>query len=375
MRIIIDARLYGLENAGIGRYLINLINQIKKIDKRNNYYLLLRKKYFRELNIKSKNWQKVLADYPHYSFQEQILLPLQLIKLKPDLVHFPHFNAPLFYFGKYVVTIHDLIKHESRGMGTTTRAPWFYWLKHQLYLFLVKKVVKKSLMVITPSYFWKEELIKRYNLPKEKIAVTYEGVDECLLKKQTKVKPEEILKKYKIRKPFVIYTGNLYPHKNIERLAEAVGKFNQDLKLVIICARNVFYEKFLIKIKKMGITKSVNLVGFVPDEEISAIYQKAEAFVFPSLWEGFGLPGLEAMSLGLPVLAARASCLPEIYGEAALYFNPYKTDDLAEKIKKIRVDKKLREELIKKGYEQVKKYSWKKTAKETLSVYDSFKFK
>jgi len=154
-----------------------------------------------------------------------------------------------------------------------------------------------------------------------------------------------------------------------------VGKFNQDLKLVIICARNVFYEKFLIKIKKMGVTKSVNLVGFVPDEEISAIYQKAEAFVFPSLWEGFGLPGLEAMSLGLPVLAARASCLPEIYGEAALYFNPYKTDDLAEKIKKIRVNKRLREELIKKGYEQVKKYSWKKTAKETLSVYDSFKFK
>jgi len=142
---------------------------------------------------------------------------------------------------------------------------------------------------------------------------------------------------------------------------------------VIICVRNVFYERFLNKIKKMDVGKSVNLVGFVPDEEIGAIYQQAEAFVFPSLWEGFGLPGLEAMGLGLPVLAARASCLPEIYGEAALYFDPHQTDDLVKKIEKIKEDKELREELIRKGYEQVKKYSWEKTAKETLLVYNSFK--
>jgi len=372
MKIVIDARLYGLENAGIGRYLINLINQIEKIDKRNDYYLLLRKKYFKELKLKNKKWQKVLADYPHYSFQEQIFLPLQLIKLKPDLVHFSHFNVPLFWWGKYVVTIHDLIKHESRGMATTTRFSLFYWLKYIVYLFVVWLTVKKATKVITPSNFWKGELIKRYHLPAEKIIVTYEGVDEHLLKNQTKVKPEEILKKYKIKKPFVIYTGSLYPHKNVERLAEAVGKLDQNLKLVIICARNVFYGRFLNKIKKMGVSKLINLVGFVPDEELATIYKEAEAFVFPSLWEGFGLPGLEAMALGLPVLAARASCLPEVYGEAALYFNPYQTDDLTKKIKKIKEDKKLREELIRKGYEQVKKYSWGKTAKETLLVYNSF---
>ena len=371
MKIIIDARLYGLENAGIGRYLVNLINQIKRKDNKNKYLILLRKKYFEELKF-PKNFKKVLADYSHYSFKEQILLPLQLIKLKSDLVHFPHFNVPLFYGGKYVVTIHDLIKHESKGMKTTTRFSLFYWLKYLVYLFVVWLAVKRSFKIITPSNFWKEELIKRYGLSKNKISVTYEGVDEQLLKNQTKIKPEEILKKYKIKKPFVIYTGSLYPHKNVEILAKAISKINQDLSLVIVCARNVFYQRFLNNIRKMKINQSINLVGFVPDEELAILYKEAEVFVFPSLWEGFGLPGLEAMALGLPVIAAKASCLPEIYGEAAFYFKPDEVDDLVEKIKKIKENKKLREELIKKGLEQVKKYSWEKMGQETLRIYNSY---
>jgi glycosyltransferase involved in cell wall biosynthesis len=155
----------------------------------------------------------------------------------------------------------------------------------------------------------------------------------------------------------------------------AVKKLNNiyhlSINLVIICARNVFYERFLNKVKQLEAEKAVNLVGFVPDNEIAAIYQQAEAFVFPSFWEGFGLPGLEAMALGLPVISARASCLPEIYGEAALYFDPEKVDELAAAIKKVMKDKKIREDLIKKGFTQVKKYSWQNLAKQTLEVYES----
>ena len=195
--------------------------------------------------------------------------------------------------------------------------------------------------------------------------------------KNLKLKIEKILEKYSIKKPFVVYTGSLYPHKNVESLVQAVKCFNdlnhdnKKLTLVIVCARNIFYDRFLEKVKKLKAQDLVNLVGFVPDEEIGSLYSQAEAFVFPSFWEGFGLPGLEAMGLGLPVLAARASCLPEVYGEAALYFDPHQTTDLVKKIKKIKEDKKLREELIKKGLAQVKKYSWGKTAKETLKVYQS----
>lgn len=371
MKIIIDARMYGLENAGIGRYLINLINQIEKIDSKNTYLLLLRKEYFEKLELVNKNFRKVLADYQHYSLKEQILLPLQLIKLKGDLVHFPHFNVPLLWFGKYVVTIHDLIKHESRGIKTTTRSPLIYWLKHLLYLLIVRHAVSNACQIITPSYFWKKELIKRYGLAENKISVTYEGVADGLLSQKTKIEPQKILAKYNIQKPFIIYTGSLYPHKNVERLVKAVKLINQDLKLVIACARNVFYERFLQKVKELKAEKFVNLVGFVPDEDLAIIYKQAQILVFPSFWEGFGLPGLEAMGSGLPVIAAKASCLPEVYGQAALYFNPLDEKELVEKIQLIRTDKKLREDLIKKGFAQVKKYSWEKMAKETLEIYEN----
>ena len=178
MRIVVDARLYGLENAGIGRYIINLINQIENLDKENKYFILLRKKYFEQLEFKNKNFKKILADYPHYSFKEQIFLPLQLFKVKPDLVHFPHFNVPIFWWGKYVVTIHDLIKHQSRGPQTTTRQPIFYWFKYLNYKILVWLAVKRAVKIITPSNYWKEELMRRYSLPAEKIVVTYEGIDK-----------------------------------------------------------------------------------------------------------------------------------------------------------------------------------------------------
>jgi glycosyltransferase involved in cell wall biosynthesis len=370
MKIVIDARMYGLEHAGIGRYLVNLINQIEKEDKKNKYLILLRKKYYQDLRFNNKRFNKVLADYSHYSFQEQILLPIQLIKLKPDLVHFPHFNVSLFYFGKYVVTIHDLIKHESRGMATTTRFSLFYWLKYMVYLSVVWLAVKRAVKIITPSKFWQEELVKRYNLPKNKIVVTYEGVDEKLLQSKTSLNSKNVLAKYKIKTPFVVYTGSLYPHKNVERLVMAVKKINQDLKLVIVCARNIFYDRFLEKIKKLQAEKFVNLVGFVPDEDLAALYSQAESFVFPSFWEGFGLPGLEAMALGLPVISSNSSCLPEVYGEAALYFNPLNMEELAEKIKILRSNKQLREKLIESGFNQVKKYSWTKMARETLKVYE-----
>jgi len=392
MKIVIDARMYGLENAGIGRYLVNLIDQIEKIDKKNDYFILLKKKYFKSLRFDNKKFKKILAHYPHYSFKEQIFLPITLFKLKPDLVHFPHFNVPIFWFGKYVVTIHDLIKHQSRGVATTTRFSLFYWLKYMVYLAVVWLVVKRAFKILTPSHFWQEELVKRYNLPKNKVIVTYEGIDKNFQLPASRdsfgmpisnFQFQKVLDKYHIKKPFVIYTGSLYPHKNVERLVEAVKIINRDdyhttvhgsskvLSLVIVCSRNVFYERFKKKIREMGVEKEVNLVGFVPDEELVVIYRQAEAFVFPSLLEGFGLPGLEAMAVGLPVVASNFSCLPEIYGDAARYFHPLDVNDMAEKIKEICFnDLKHRNKIIKKGFEQVKKYSWQKMAKETLRVYN-----
>ena len=376
MKIIIDARMYGLEHAGIGRYILNLVDQIEKNDKKNEYLILLRKKYYRELRFKNPRFKKVLVDIPHYSFKEQIFLPSVLRKIKPDLVHFPHFNVPIFWQGKYVVTIHDLIKHQSRGTKTTTKLAPFYWFKYLAYQIIVFSAVKRAQKIITPSRWWKKELMKKYRLKPERIVVTYEGAGEFLKKKST-ISGPAALKRYGISKPFVVYTGSLYPHKNVLRLVEAVVRFNEKneeskkLSLVIACSRNVFLERFKKEIEKMKGLDLVILVGFVPDGELIALYQKAEAFATPSLLEGFGLPGLEAMAVGLPVISSNASCLPEICGQAAVYFDPLDVKDIAKKIREVVGNEKKRQILIQKGFEQVKKYSWQKMVEETLRVYHS----
>jgi glycosyltransferase involved in cell wall biosynthesis len=339
------------------------------------FILLVRKNKYEEIeNEYGKSFKIVIADYSHYSLGEQIFLPLQLIKLRPNLVHFPHFNVPLFYFGKYIITVHDLIKHQSRGPQTTTRWQPVYWFKYLAYRFLVWRVVGVAQKIIVPSFWTKKELINHFNLSENKITVTYEGIDDKFkVAKWQSGKVKNILEKYHVVKPFVVYTGSLYPHKNISRLLEAIKLLNPskslNLQLVIVCARNVFYERFRQQIQKMGAGKQVVLAGFIPDEELAIIYGQAEAFVFPSLIEGFGLPGLEAMAAGLPVVASNSSCLPEIYGDAALYFNPLDCQDMAEKILEAARNPLTRNKLIKNGYRQIVKYSWEKMARETLEVY------
>jgi len=372
MRIVLDARMYGLKHAGIGRYVLNLVNELEKRKLEDDFYILLRKESFDSLNFKNPKIKKVKAEIAHYGLSEQIVLPFLLKRLKPDLVHFPHFNIPLFWLGRYVVTIHDLIKHESKGKETTTRLQVFYWLKFLLYRLIVFSAIKRAKKIIVPSDYWKKKLAKNYSLSEKKIMTTYEGADD-FLKKQKKNTSDLILKKFKIDMPFVVYTGSLYPHKNIERLAKAIRLINKEknLLLVIVCGRNVFWKRFKNWLVKEELGSFVKLLGFVDDSDLFSLYQKAEAFAFPSLLEGFGLPPLEAMAAGLPVVSSNATCLPEIYGNAAYYFNPLSVSDMAKSIEKVIFDKKLQEELKKKGAKQVKLYSWEKMADETLRIYHS----
>jgi len=369
MKILIDARFYGLENAGIGRYVVNLLENLQRQDKRNEYLVLLRKKYFDKLSL-AANFRKVLVDIPHYSLEEQIKLPSLIRSQKPDICHFPHFNIPVFYQGKFVVTIHDLIKHTSRGISTTTRTPWLYLVKYLGYKIVFKKAVRNACKIIVPSQEVKNELSKTYGVPAQKVVAIYEGVEE----KFKPVKQDaKILTKYGIVKPFVIYTGSVYPHKNIERLLYAIKQVNsrKDLALVVSCARDVFWKRLRKKVKEIGVEKFVNLAGFIPDEDLVLIYGQASAFVFPSLSEGFGLPGLEAMSAGVPLICSDIPVLRDVYGEAALFFNPYDPKDMAKNIAKVVKDSKLRENLVKKGIAQSKKYSWEKMATQTLKIYES----
>lgn len=371
MRILIDARLYGLENAGLGRYLVNLVDGLAKIDKKNNYVLLLRKKYFKTLKLPAR-WEKVLADFRHYSLTEQVRLPKLIDKLSCDLVHFPHFNVPLAFRGKFVVTIHDLLMHKQKGDKTTTLPFPLYAVKRAGYWLVFKKAVEDSVRIIVPSNFAKKDLLAVYKLEERKVVVTYEGVDERVV---PKANGQKILKKYKIKSPYFIYIGNAYPHKNLGRAIEAVVFLNKqgefDVELVIVSARNVFTSRLKTLINDLGANEFVKILGFVPDNELGVLFKNSVAFVYPSLSEGFGLPGLEAMASGTLVLASDIPVFKEVYKDNVLYFNPYDFSSIEKRMEDaLKMDSKERVGMIKKAQEFAGKYSWDKMAQKTLEIYE-----
>ena len=372
MKILIDARLYGLENAGLGRYLVNLIDELANIDKKNGYIVLLRKKYFKELSV-PENWEKVLADFKHYSFAEQIRLPKIISKYQPTITHFPHFNVPLFFKGKYIVTIHDILMHKQKGREATTLSAPTYYLKRMGYHRVFKRAVSGSEKIIVPSKFVKKELIDYYGLRKEKIAVTYEGADTGIVGRGKK---ENVFKKYNISSPYFIYAGNAYPHKNLKRAIEAIVLLNEEndkkVLFVMTSARNAFTEKLKEIVKKAKAEKYVKFLGFVPDHDLGTLFKHSIAFVFPSLSEGFGLPGIEAIQAGTLVLASDIPVFKEVYEDNVSYFNPFDFSSMTKVMKSTMVlSQKEREACLTKSQDFIKKYSWTTMAKQTLKVYEN----
>lgn len=373
MKIGIDARMYGLEHAGVGRYVMKLVETVLKFDKKNEYVLFLRPSHAQEFRG-LKRIKVVETQIPIYSFSEQLILPIVFAKEKLDLLHIPVFNAPLFYPGKYILTIHDLIKHDSKGRDTTTRPMWMYFLLRAGYLFLSTLITKRASHIIVPTEFVKNDVIKRLKVQKEKITVTYEAVSGTLKEVVlSEAKKRQVLAKFNLQQPFVVYTGNVYPHKNVDLLIDAIEKHNlqkeADLQLAIICSRSVFWDRLNKKIKDRNLGHWIRMLGYLEDHEVAEIYSLALTLVHPSKMEGFGLTGLEAMSLGLPVISSYASCLPEVYGEAALYFDPDQVDELVARLETLIGDPQLREEMTERGYFQVRKYSWEKMGQETVAIY------
>lgn len=364
--IVIDARLYGPKHTGIGRYTKNLLLALTKLPDFGKYnftliiYPELKPEIEKDLGDKFKI---ITTNIRHYSVKEQLFLPFLLYKLKPDLVHFTHFNKPIFYFGKSLVTIHDLIKHFFKGRLSTTKNTSIYWIKHFFYILLTNIVIKTN-TIIVPSNYWRDYIIKKFKISPKKITTTYEAVDPIFLEKTSQKNGNQKLKTGN----YIIYTGNLYPHKNIEIIIEALKKIPH-ISLKIICSRNYFTQRIEQILKKYKMSHQVDFLGYLPDSDLKQLYHQALALVHPSLMEGFSLTGLEAMALDCPVISSNSTCLPEIYQNSVLYFNPRKSDELVSQIKALQNNPKLRTKLINLGHQQVAKYSWHKTAQQTLSVY------
>lgn len=373
MKIGIDARFFGSIGKGLGRYTQKLIEHLEKIDNTNQYYVFLRRENFQEYQPQNPNFHKVLADYQWYSFAEQLGFPLLLHKYRLDLVHFPHFNVPLLYFGRSVLTIHDLILLHFPTKRATTLGPLWYAVKFRAYKLAIFTAVCRARKVITVSEFTKQDILHEYPGVKNKIAVTYEACEELA---STPTQNEgQILAKYGIIKPYLLYVGNAYPHKNLERLLAAFALILQqksELSLVLVGKEDYFYARLKEFVAQKKI-ENVKFPGYVPDEDLQAVYADAAAYVFPSLYEGFGLPPLEAMSRGIPVVSSRSACMPEILGDSALFMNAENEQEMSQEILRITEDEDLRKALIAKGFRQVEKYSWRRMAQETLAIYENKK--
>lgn len=367
MKILIDGR--GIKKTGIGRYIENTLKEILKIDSSNQYELLLRDEDLEKLDLKADNLEFVRTTANFFGVKEQTEILSILKERKPDLVHFTNFNFPVAYSGKFVITIHDLTLLHFRNLRNSVARKAYYILKEQVMRNVVlKQGMKKAEVVIVPSEYVKEDVAKTFKVRRSKIAVTYEAADTEFSKGRIN------LEKKGINKPYVLYVGNAYPHKNLERMVIAFGKlitdYVLDYQLVIAGKKDSFHEGLEEAVKEADLQERVIFTGFVTDQELSGLYNNASLYVFPSLSEGFGLPPLEAMAHELPVVSSNTTCMPEILSDAAVYFDPKDTDEMAKAMLEVLTDSKLSEKLVKKGRAQVKKYSWKKTAKQTLEIYN-----
>lgn len=358
MRIVIDARMY--KESGIGRYIRNLISHLENFDKKNDYFILHLKSDYDTLEYYS-NFENILAGFKWYGISEQIKLPKLLNKLKPDLVHFPHFNVPFFYDSKFVVTIHDLIHQHFSMARATTHDPITYKFKQFGYKRVFQHAIKKSLKIFTPSNFVKRQLINEWNIDAGKITITPEAVDDKIPSIVNNLST-------KMTEPYIFYVGNAHPHKNVEGLIKAfllIVKKYPKLNLVLSGYDHYFWQRIKNEYKH----KDIIYTGYVSEEKLVTLYKNALLFVMPSFEEGFGIPILEAMACGCPVVSSNTGALPEVGGDAAFYFDPKNMIDMGDKIDRVLQSEKLRKELIEKGKKRVRKFSWEKLAQQTLEGY------
>lgn len=367
-RIGIDARIYGPAGTGVGRYVQNLVENLQTIDSKNQYVIFLGKEGCALFHPRRPNFQKRLVEVPWYGITEQLHLPSIFGRERLDLLHVPHFNAPLFYRGKLLLTIHDLTMLKMGERETSTRALPVYLLKRLGLRSLFPLALKKAAAILVPSQFVKQDLASTFGIYPEKISVTYEAGELG-----TGSGEDRVAERLGVPDPYFVYVGSFYPHKNVGRLLEAIKILNRrrgvSVSLVLVRAKDQFAKVMEARARDLGVSRSVFLPGHLEDSALVGLLRGAQAYVQPSLLEGFGLGPLEAMTLGTPVVCARSSSLPEVGGEAVLYFDPLDPSDLAAKLAQVVDDAGLRHNLSRLGKEQARKFSWVKMAQETLAVY------
>lgn len=363
LRVALDARM--ISNSGIGRYIGNLIVHLSKIDRGNTFSVLLNsgEPIPSAATARNLEFHTLKRSIPIYSLKEQVILPSEIKRLEPDIVHYPSFNMPFLNSRPAVVTIHDLVYYLDRRACPHLPA--------HLYARLMFKMVSRlAKRIITDSEYTKKDIIKHLGVSPGKVSVIHIGVDEAYRRVEDPAVLKRVRVRHGIKGEYILYVGTHHPRKNLVRLIHAFSMLkSKGCQLVITGKmeerRKDVYEAPL----SLGIKDRVIFTGIAPEEDLPALYTMASLFVFPSLYEGFGLPPLEAFACGTPVVSSNVTSLPEVVGDAAITIDPLDVDELARSIDKVLSSAELRSELREKGLKRAKLFNWKETAEKTLGVY------
>ena len=365
MRIAIDARK--LRDYGIGTYIRNLLRHLSRLDTTTEYVMLCREEDSTMAPELGPNFRAVTETAPSYSLREQISLPLDLRREHADLFHAPHYVLPPLTPCRSVVTIHDCI-HLRFPQYLPNRIGYAY-ARSSLWA-----ATHRANRVLTVSEASKRDILRYFRIPESRIDVIYNGIDERFKQPPAAEEVERVRERYQLNDPFVLYAGNIKPHKNLERLIEAFDMFRrrgfEGVKLLIIGDEISKYATLRRAVHRHKIHKHVRFFGFVPDETLAVLYRLATVFVFPSLYEGFGLPPLEAMASGTPVVTSNVSSLPEVVGDAAVLIDPYEPEAIAEAIYRVFTDEGLRQELKARGIARARHFSWDNAIRRVHEIYE-----
>jgi glycosyltransferase involved in cell wall biosynthesis len=366
LRIAIDARK--LRDYGIGTYVRNLLRHLSRLDQATEYVVLCSQADSSLVDDLGENFRAVAEPSPNYSVREQVTVPRDLRREHADLFHAPHYVLSPFTPCKAVVTIHDCI-HLRFPQYLPNR------LAHAYARSFLWVATHRSDRVMTVSEASKRDILEYFRIPPEKIDVIYNGIDERFGVPPAEEDVNRVRERYQLDGPFVLYAGNIKPHKNLGRLIAAfdilrhTGPEFEGVKLVIIGDEIAKYAALRHAVHRHKLHKHVRFFGFVPAQTLAILYRLADVFVFPSLYEGFGLPPLEAMASGTPVITSNVSSLPEVVGDAAVLIDPLQPEAIAEAMRRVLSDSALRDDLRARGLERVRHFSWARSVERVRAIY------
>ena len=364
MRVAIDVRK--IDDFGVGTYVRNLLHWLARLDQETEYLLVCRRSDCERLEALGPNFRPLPNRSKNYSIAEQLTVPLGLMRNGVDLFHAPHYVLPALTPCRAIVTIHDCIHlmfpEYLPGRIAHLYARIAFWIATQ-----------RSSRVLTVSEASRRDILKYCPMPPNKVEVIYNAIDDRFNETPDVEQLASVRERYQLHDRFLLYSGNVKPHKNLERLIDAFARLRRresdDIKLLISGSEISRYATLRRAVHRYNLHKHVRFLGFLSTDTLAALYHLADAFVFPSLYEGFGLPPLEAMASGTPVLTSNLSSLPEVVGDAALLVDPYDPESITDGMQQILSDTALRERLTRQGRIRASEFSWESSVRRVLATY------